>query len=317
LLRRIWILFFTDFDNTSIGRVAGIFGPNDPSLPGVEASLDIQYSMGIGHGINGSFWYTAGRAPKNAQNEPFLVFLQNLDTITNPPQVISTSYGDDEYSVDYDYAVRVSDEFAKSGARGITTLFSSGDSGAGCNRTDVFDPIFPATSPFVTAVGATTNQDPEVAVSFSSGGFSNYFDQPMYQVNVINDYFSKYAKNLPDKKYYNATGRGFPDVSAQGVGFRIVQRGRTESVSGTSCSAPTLGGFFSLLNDVRLANNKTTLGFLNQIIYSHPELFNDITSGSSRGCDSQSWYAVTLWDPITGMGTPDFGKWKAFVQSLP
>jgi tripeptidyl-peptidase-1 len=35
--------------------------------------------------------------------------------------------------------------------------------------------------PFVTAVGATTQVNPEVGINFSGGGFSNYFSTPSYQ----------------------------------------------------------------------------------------------------------------------------------------
>ena len=42
--------------------------------------------------------------------------------------------------------------------------------------------------PFVTAVGATTGANPEIAVSFSAGGFSNYFAQPSYQTEAVTAY---------------------------------------------------------------------------------------------------------------------------------
>ena len=37
-----------------------------------------------------------------------------------------------------------------------------------------------ASCPFVTTVGGTIHVNPEVAVDFSGGGFSNYFAQPRY-----------------------------------------------------------------------------------------------------------------------------------------
>jgi tripeptidyl-peptidase-1 len=54
----------------------------------------------------------------------------------------------------------------------------SGDSGVGgqtsnCKR---FVPTFPATSPWVTGVGAT-NAAGDAAAYFSGGGFSDYFEQ--------------------------------------------------------------------------------------------------------------------------------------------
>ena len=43
-------------------------------------------------------------------------------------------------------------EFKIIGTRGISIMFASGDSGAGCQN-KVFVPNFPASSPYVTAVG--------------------------------------------------------------------------------------------------------------------------------------------------------------------
>jgi len=48
--------------------------------------------MSLAHGANVTFWYTAGRQPKNPQNEPFLAWLMDLANTTAPPLVISTSY---------------------------------------------------------------------------------------------------------------------------------------------------------------------------------------------------------------------------------
>lgn len=93
----------------------------------------------------------------------------------NPPLVFSTSYGEDEVSVSYNYAVRMNEEFQKQALRGITFLFASGDSGVGScfGSCTTYTPQFPSDSPYVTAVGATTGVNPEVAASLSSGGFSN------------------------------------------------------------------------------------------------------------------------------------------------
>jgi hypothetical protein len=50
------------------------------------------------------------------------VFLQNFSALPDAtlPKVLSTSYGDDEDTVDYAYADRVGLEFQKLGARGVS-----------------------------------------------------------------------------------------------------------------------------------------------------------------------------------------------------
>jgi hypothetical protein len=48
--------------------------------------------------------------------------------------------------------------------------------------------------PFVTAVGGTTHVNPEVAASFSGGGFSNYFSRPSYQDDAVLSYLQKVGR---------------------------------------------------------------------------------------------------------------------------
>jgi tripeptidyl-peptidase-1 len=310
--------FFSTYDKPSVGRVPNIVGPNKPLLEGVEASLDIQYVMAMGHGINTTFWSTAGRQPNNTENEPFLVWLYDVANATMPPPVFSISYGDNEDTVDFSYAVRCNVEFQKAGARGITIMASSGDGGvAGSQSTPckVFIPTFPAASPWITAVGATYSSNPERAAGFSSGGFSDRWTPNSYQMPFISQYF-KVASNLPNAQLFNATGAGFPDVAAQGVDFVVVVRGVGEGVSGTSCSSPTFAGIVASLNEIRLNAQKPTLGFLNPLIYSNPNAFNDITVGNNPGCNTKGFFAASGWDPVTGLGTPDFAKLQTVVQNL-
>ena len=227
-------VFLQQFDPQRAGFVPQLIGTNSSQSPGVEASLDIQYMVALTNGVqNVTFWYQAGRQPKNPENEPFLEWLSALANMTAPPLVISTSYADDEASVDWDYAQRVNTEFMKAGARGLSLLFASGDGGVAGAQTHscvTFRPTFPAASPWVTAVGGTqlasTTALNETAARFSGGGFSNYFPAPDYQKSAINDYLTKYGHDLPNQKLWNATGRGFPDISALGVGFLIVVAGK-------------------------------------------------------------------------------------------
>jgi len=39
--------------------------------------------------------------------------------------------------------------------------------------------------PYITVVGGTTGYEPEVAARFSSGGFSEYFQRPIYQKQAV------------------------------------------------------------------------------------------------------------------------------------
>ncbi|KAG6849410.1 hypothetical protein H0H93_008716 [Arthromyces matolae] len=228
--------------------------------------------------------------------------------------------------VPQDYAIKVCNLFAQLGSIGTTAFFSSGDEGVGggdCLTNDgtnkkLFQPAFPASCPYITAVGGTTKTNPEVAVSFSGGGFSRYFAQPSYQSSAVATFLN--ALGSTNSGLYNATGRAYPDVSAQANNFRVIISGAVNSVGGTSASSPTVAAIFSLLNDVRLAAGKASLGFINPLIYSNPSAFNDIVSGSNPGCSTNGkcfkicWFTARAgWDPVTGLGTPDFAKLKLIV----
>jgi len=274
-----------------------------------------------------TFYYSTGGSPPfipddlspNNTNEPYLDWLHFILNQTTIPQTITTSYGDDEQTVPQDYAKTVCNLFAQLGARGVSAIFSSGDFGVGggdCQTNDgknktQFQPIFPASCPYVTSVGATQGVN-EVATNFTGGGFSNYFTQPSYQKNAVSKFLTGLGSE--NKGLFNPNGRGFPDVAAQGLRFEIVTNGAVHSISGTSASAPTFAGVVALLNDARLANKKAPLGFLNPLLYSDGvNGLNDITSGNNPGCNTTGFTATAGWDPVTGLGTPNFGKLQGIV----
>ena len=155
----------------------------------------------------------------------------------------------------------------------------------------------------VTSVGATQGFSPETAAPFSAGGFSNLFPAPSYQASAISAYLSSPAitgSNLTG--LFNTTGRGFPDVSAQGVGFSVVVAGQQLSVDGTSASAPTFASIIALLSIERVAAGYPPLGFLNQLLYSLPAgTLNDITQGSNPGCGTNGFPVIAGWDPVRAL----------------
>ena len=70
----------------------------------------------------------------------------------------------------------------------------------------------------------------------------------------------------------------------------------------------------SLLNDARMDAGLPTLGFLNPWLYAQGfEGLNDIVGGSNPGCGTNGFTAVKGWDPVTGLGTPNFGLLKDLV----
>ncbi|KAL2372539.1 hypothetical protein RJZ57_003013 [Blastomyces gilchristii] len=332
--------------NFSVQSINGGLNIQDPSVRSMEANLDIQYVLGLAPASNVTYYTTGGRgkfipdldAPDPAQNsnEPYLEQLHFLLDLADEdlPDVLTTSYGENEQSVPAGYAESACSLFAELGARGVSVIFSSGDSGVGssCKSNDgtnrtAFTPIFPGACPFVTSVGATRGMNPEIAVPFSSGGFSERFDRPSYQQEAVQTYLNKLGNRWDGM--YNPAGRAYPDVAAQGVSYSIFDKGELIIVDGTSASAPTVAAVVSHLNALRLSHHKPVLGFLNPWIYSTGfEGFTDIVDGGSTGCAGTeiapgvrtgyvqyaSWNATEGWDPVTGFGTPDFSK---LVELLP
>ncbi|KAI0638560.1 tripeptidyl peptidase A [Trametes polyzona] len=314
-------------------------GENNQTLSeaGAEANLDTQFAYGLTFPTPGTFWSTGGRPPFKPDaitttntNEPYNEWLDFVLAQKDLPQSISTSYADDEQTVPVSFAKRVCAGFAQLGARGVSLMFSSGDGGVGDGQSNPelqqcftndgrnatrFVPLFPPSCPYVTAVGGTIHV-PETAVFFSGGGFSDVFPRPLYQAQAVPAFLKTLAPGTY-KGLFNPNGRAIPDVAAQADLFRIFLSGRPVSIGGTSAAAPTFTGIVSLLNAARLEKGLPPLGFLNPLIYAihalEPSAFNDITVGNNPGCGTPGFNATKGWDPITGVGTPNFGKLKDIV----
>ncbi|KAJ9475813.1 Peptidase S53 domain-containing protein [Pseudozyma hubeiensis] len=316
----------------SVQSIAG--GLNTQSDPGTEANLDVQTVGGFSYPIPFTYYTTAGSPPYiadkntvNNTNEPYELQMNYLLSLSDDelPKVLSTSYGDDEQTVPKAYALRVCNYIMALGARGVTTVYSSGDSGVGpdgdCYSNGAYSPkgkatflpAFPASCPFATTVGATQNFAPEIAVDgdlpgfYSGGGFSNLFPTAYYQVGAVLPYIA----SLGSKYFglYNPAGRGYPDVAAQGSRYVVRIGGEDYLVYGTSASAPTFASVIGLLNDDRISKGQSSLGFINPLIYSkwiNTPALNDITEGSSVGCNTTGFPAAKGWDAVSGAGTPDF-----------
>jgi tripeptidyl-peptidase-1 len=218
--------------------------------------------------------------------------------------------------------------------------------------------IYPCSSPYVTCVSATTigpeassldiNRDlpggfPQICTNFpcassniempcepnntlftwtTGGGFSEFAVRPTYQDAQVLSYLSSGAFMPPPDKFKNSMNRGYPDVAAVGARILTVMGGAISPEAGTSASTPIFSAVISLLNEWRLNNNKTPLGFLNPMLYSMPsDNFHDIVGGDNRctiqTCCQYGYGAVENWDSVSGLGTPDYMNMLTYVQALP
>lgn len=262
---------------------------------GIEANLDVQYARAITESIPNVFYSTGGSPPIVGgganQNEPYLEFLNYLLGLDDAdlPNTISISYGDDEDTVPLDYADSTCDLFSQLGARGVSVLVASGDSGVGDTCTSggktTFTTSYPAACPWVTTVGGTTGSGPEAGWADGGGGFSSVFGRPSYQDAVVSSWLANDQTHSGVAKYFNSSGRAYPDVAAQATNFAIVVDGSEEGVDGTSCATPTFSSVIQLINSNRVAAGKAGLGFLNPWLYGNAaSALTDITSGGNTGC---------------------------------
>ncbi|KAI9067832.1 subtilisin-like protein [Trametes sanguinea] len=301
--------------------VQSIDGGTDDGQGTTEASLDIQYTVGVATNVPVTF-ITVGPNTNDGALDGFLDIITTLTKQDNPPLVLTTSFGFDETPFSEqapELAETLCNAYAQLGARGTSILFASGDGGVSGSQADdscdgsAFIPTFPATCPYLTAVGSTQGINPETAADFSAGGFSNIFARPDYQSDAVDGYLKTLGNT--NQGLFNTTGRGYPDVSTQGVQFVIEAAGQLQGVDGTSASSPTFASVVALLNDQLLNAGQSPLGFLNPLLYSKGvAALNDITSGSNPGCGTQGFPAAAGWDAVTGLGTPDFQKLLSVVS---
>lgn len=305
-------------------KVKGTLGnlPNDPTDPDTEASLDIQYIMAIG-AFAPSYSYNYN----DEDGDEIKVFFDWVNDLANdpkPPLVHSVSYG--EYGGDYpiEEVMRVSNEWMKLGSRGLTVLVASGDDGVGCNDfCTSFEFPYPS-SPWITLVGSTQVHSnsgvfSQIGSTFSTGGFSNDFGIPSWQASQV-AYYLNNCPNLPDSSYFNRSGRGLPDISAAGENVQVYVGGYVNPVAGTSCSAPIIAGMVSLWNGMRLQAGKSPLGFINPFLYkasAYSQAYYDVTAGNNYDSCCPGFNAYKGWDPITGLGTPNFDFLTSLVKQLP
>jgi kumamolisin len=166
------------------------------------------------------------------------------------------------------------------------------------NATDV---SFPASDPSAIAVGGTTVEASpagtrlfEHAWTGSGGGVSGFFAIPSYQVPVAGVASGIY-KNLPDVAMVADPFTGVTEVFALGGG--------TFPSGGTSVSAPTFAGIWTLAADARAGAKLPPLKSIAAALYGARSAFVDVAAGSNG-----YYVAKPGYDNVTGIGVPDGAK---------
>ena len=284
-----------------------VWGANNASEPGGEASLDIQLLAGLAPAGDSTFFYQDGLDVYNGQ-EPFEQWVETMANASQPPLVQSVSYGDMEYNLSLAYRLRVDQEFQKLGLRGVSLLVASGDDGVGgddargnSSYCGACNPSWPASSPYVTSVGGSVLSRQSLGVCqaqgpgglafacaeesalreaastvalgsriTSGGGFSDYAARPAYQNASVQAYLAAAEAQglLPPPSYFNRSGRAYPDLAANAHNYVIYLGGQALSVDGTSASAPVVAALISLINAALAELDRPPMGFLNPWLYA-------------------------------------------------
>jgi subtilase family serine protease len=254
-----------------------------------EETLDVEAVHGMAPGAKIVF---VG-APNNAQDIDAAL---NHVVDRHLAQIVTNSYGFTTEALPVGFVKPLEDTFVQAAIEGIGVYFSSGDNGDETSVMGYATPDWPASSPWVTAVGGTSlgvgsdnsrvletgwgssnyNCDSTTLVCTltgwlygAGGGVSVLFAEPWYQRG--------YGLNL--------SGRGVPDVAAVGdpqTGYLI---GQTQTfpdgayydeyrIGGTSLSSPIFAGLMALA-DQKAGHPH---GFANPMLYDNPAAFYDVVS---------------------------------------
>jgi kumamolisin len=245
-----------------------------------------------------------------------------INDAANDPGVVSISWGWDENqpfnnTVLWSPAAidHVNQSLLAAAQLGITVCVSTGDDGSEAQVKDGHAHVnFPATSPYVLAVGSTTlharksakGQTATTEVvwndgpgSGTGGGVSDVTPVPSYQEGKV-------PRSMNPG---NFAGRAIPDVAADAdpnTGYLTMSGGQLGIVGGTSASAPLWGSLITRIN----ASLGARVGNFNALLYQKigpAKVLRDITSGNNDtdGLLNGQFPAGPGWDACSGWGAPD------------
>ncbi|MGO4383578.1 protease pro-enzyme activation domain-containing protein [Specibacter sp. RAF43] len=221
--------------------------------------------------------------------------------------IVSNSYGNVGEALPADSIAGAVNLHLQAAGEGIGLYFSSGDNGDQAANLGYASPDFPASSPWVTAVGGTSLAvDKKGAYQFETGwggildrivdgaytaplpgnvygggaggGVSGVFAQPDYQKGVVPASLAKGMRVAPDISSLADPYTGYVVGLSPITDNATLATGpfMTQTVGGTSLAAPLSAGQMAVAQQV----SGETLGFANPAIYAaykqQPRVFNDV-----------------------------------------
>jgi subtilase family serine protease len=256
-----------------------------------EETLDVEAVHGMAPAANVHYYGAASCFDQDLRDSLTQAVEDNVPIVTN-------SWGDVESNEDAAGIVAFEQIFQQGALQGITFLFSSGDDGDEQAASGILQADYPASDPYITAVGGTTTAiysdgtqqstgwgtnkwalspdgqswDPLGFLYGSGGGFSSLFNRPDWQ------------KTVPDSA---PAGRAVPDLALDADPTTGMLVGETQTfpsgvaygeyrIGGTSLASPLFAGFLALTTQAA----GTRQGFINPKLYkvaqSRPNLIADV-----------------------------------------
>lgn len=237
--------------------------PSSDTSGADEWDLDTQLSTGMAGAVGTLYVYDTTSLTDSDIAREFNAF-----AAADVARAGSASFGECEIEAYLDGSMLADDEaFAEAAAQGQTVFASSGDTGASCavaptnGVPDSGPPTvnYPASSPYVVAVGGTTlvtsadgRYEEELAWDAGGGGTSDLESAPLWQTGVVPG---------------TAVGKGLPDVAMDAdpeSGATVYVAGTPETVGGTSLSSPLALGVWARAE----AAQGGALGFAAPLLYA-------------------------------------------------
>lgn len=279
-------------------------GSTDTSGDG-EWDLDTQDIVGISGGVQKLVLYDAATLSDADLSTDY-----NAVVSANAVQVINVSLGECETSADTSTDDQI---FEQAESQGQTFSVSSGDSGADECGDGGITPSYPASSPYVVAVGGTELYTTN-ATTFSKETVWNNLSQSEgatggspSTIEPIPSWQQGVGANG------SSSNRGVPDIAFDAspvTGSLVVVDGQTnQQIGGTSLASPLFVGSWA-----RILQANGSLGFAAPLLYADAAAnsgdFRDVTSGNNSGETASAG-----WDYTTGFGSLNVGSVSANIGS--
>ena len=272
----------------------------EPFPTGSETTLDLQVLSAAAPGLKSIDVYE--------NLDPVLTMAAALAKPKFVPDIISISIaGCENTAIETPSLVQMLNTlFVLASGTGTSVFVATGDTGSsGCRSSSpdapgvypILSAQFPATSPWVTAVGGTNislnvqnqltgqwvwNGSPEV-VGGGSGGISMLFGAPWWQRTGTRSN----KRRVPDISGLADPGPGYVYYCTSPECVPIKPELGWMTVGGTSASTPLMAAGFALANQAAARRGQPNIGLANPLIYrmanskARQNIFWDVTVGSN------------------------------------